>query len=267
MQVLVENLSFSYFNIDILHNINLQINEGEIILLVGENGAGKSTLLRLLSGNYTALKYDKFSVLGTRSPHDQYKGVAFLGNTWKRSISFTGHVPFMIDMAAGEMMKKWQEENIERRNELVNVLEIDLNWRMNKVSDGQRKRVQIMLALMKPFKFLIIDEFTNDLDVVVRDKFFNYLKKERDERNCSIIYATHIFDNIDHFATHVVFISNGVTHGKQLLNDFNVEHNLFHSVKNKILANKTYFNNQKLDQKLLGPQGGWSSGRSNFFFK
>jgi CCR4-NOT complex subunit CAF16 len=267
MQVLVENLSFSYFNIDILHNINLQINEGEIILLVGENGAGKTTLLRLLSGNYTALKYDKFSVLGTRSPHDQYKGVAFLGNIWKRSVSFAGHVPFMIDMAAGEMMKKWQEENIERRNELVEVLEIDLNWRMNKVSDGQRKRVQIMLGLMKPFKFLIIDEFTNDLDVVVRDKFFNYLKKERDERNCCIIYATHIFDNIDNFATHVVFISNGITHDKQLLKDFNVEQNLFHSVKNKILANKTYINDQKLDKKLLGPQGGWSSGRSNFFFK
>jgi len=42
--------------------------------------------------------------------------------------------------------------------------------------------------------------------------------------------------------------------------------NLFHSVKNKILANKTYINDQKLDKKLLGPQGGWSSGRSHFFF-
>ena len=156
-----------------------------------------------------------------------------------------------------------QEENLERRDELVKVLEIDLNWRMNKVSDGQRKRVQIMLGLLKPFKFLIIDEFTNELDVVIRDNFFIYLKKECLERNCSIIYATHIFDNLENFATDVVFISNGVTENIKSLKDFNNTGSLFHSVKNKILENKNIKKDNTIDKTLFGPQGGWSSGRGN----
>ena len=74
------------------------------------------------------------------------------------------------------MAKKY--ENIDRRDELVKILDIDLDWKMHQVSDGQRKRVQIMLGLLKPFKFLIIDEFLNELDVVIRDRFFKYLTKE-----------------------------------------------------------------------------------------
>lgn len=263
MKVLIKNLKFDYFNINILKNVNLEIGNKQIVLLVGENGAGKSTLLRLLSGNYTARVYDEFNVMGTRSPLNQFKGVAYLGNTWTRNVSFAGVVPYVIDMAAGEMMKKVQEENLERRDELVKVLEIDLNWRMNKVSDGQRKRVQIMLGLLKPFKFLIIDEFTNELDVVIRDNFFIYLKKECLERNCSIIYATHIFDNLENFATDVVFISNGVTENIKSLKDFNNTGSLFHSVKNKILENKNIKKDNTVDKTLFGPQGGWSSGRGN----
>lgn len=261
MKTKVKNLNFKYFNIEILENINLEIGDKEIVLLVGENGAGKTTLLRLLSGKYTARDYEEFNVMGTRSPLDQFKGVAFLGNNWTRNVAFAGNVAYTIDLAAGEMMKQWQEENLERRDELVRVLDIDLNWRMNKVSDGQRKRVNIMLGLLRPFKFLIMDEFTNELDVVVRDNFFKYLKKECNERNCSIIYATHIFDNIDSFATHVIFMSNGTNEMKKSLKEFNTENSLFHSVKRKILENKSNIKVQKLNKNLLGPQGGWSSGR------
>ena len=101
----------------------------------------------------------------------------------------------MADIRAGDMMKKWQNENIDRRDELVKILDIDLDWKMHQVSDGQRKRVQIMLGLLKPFKFLIIDEFLNELDVVIRDRFFKYLTKECKMRNGAIIYATHVFDD------------------------------------------------------------------------
>ena len=59
----------------------------------------------------------------------------------------------MADIRAGDMMKVWQNDNIERRDELVRVLDINLDWKMHKVSDGQRKRVQIMLALLKPLNY------------------------------------------------------------------------------------------------------------------
>ena len=261
----IKNLNFKYFNIDILKEITFDVFEKEIILLVGENGAGKTSLLRLVSGKNTAFDYDKFDIMGTNSPNDQFGGIAYLGNNWTKSVSFAGHVPYMIDMEAGELMKKWQQENKERRDELAQVLEIDLSWNMNKISDGQRKRVQIMLGLMKPFKLLLIDEFTNDLDVVVRDNFFNYLKKESEERNCSIIYATHIFDNIDNFATHVLFMSNGKNQEKVTIDKFNTEKSLFYSVKKKILENKKDYQENKINKELFGPQGGWSSGRGHLF--
>lgn len=181
---------------------------------------------------------DKFDVLGTSSPHDQFRGLAYLGNRWERNISFCGVSPYMADIRAGDMMKKWQEENIVRRNELVQVLEINLDWKMHQVSDGQRKRVQIMLALLKPFKLVLIDEFLNELDVVIRDKFFKYLNKECQERRASIIYATHIFDNIEKRADSVIYMTNGHCSNKELINDFIKSDSLFESVKDKILEDK-----------------------------
>ena len=123
--VTVKNLFFDYFDNEILHNVNLSIKENEIVLLIGANGAGKSTLLRVLSGFHLPKKCEDFKVLGTHSPQDQFKGLAYLGNKWQRNISFCGVSPYMADIRAGDMMKIWQNENIERRDELVKVLDIN----------------------------------------------------------------------------------------------------------------------------------------------
>jgi len=56
------------------------------------------------------------------------------------------------------------------------VLDVDLEWRMHKVSDGQRRRVQICMGLLRPFKVLLLDEITVDLDVVGRGGFDELLK-------------------------------------------------------------------------------------------
>ena len=58
------------------------------------------------------------------------------------------------------MMKSLQDEYPARRKELYDVLEINPLWRMHQVSDGQRRRVQIMLGLLRPFKVLLLDEIT-----------------------------------------------------------------------------------------------------------
>ena len=86
--VSLEELEFDYFDNKILKKVNLTISENEKVLLVGANGAGKSTLLRVLAGFHLPKNYEKFDVLGTRSPQDQFKGLAYLGNKWQRNISF-----------------------------------------------------------------------------------------------------------------------------------------------------------------------------------
>ena len=261
----VKNLYFEYFGNKILQDININIDEGDIILLIGANGAGKSTILRILSGLHLARQYNEFKVLGNSSPHDQFRGLAYLGNRWERNISFCGVSPYSADIRAGDMMKKWQDDNIQRRDELVKVLDINLDWKMHKVSDGQRKRVQIMLALLKPFKLLIIDEFLNELDVVVRDRFYKYLTKECKLRNGAIIYATHIFDNLDKWANKVIYISKGSCREKISMDEFNKSDNLFESVKNEI--SKDYDDNcddtLSIDPLKFGPQFGYGSGRSS----
>ena len=266
----IEDLNFNYFNKEILFNINLQIKENEKILLIGSNGAGKSTLIRLLAGVHNTFNYKKLDVMGKNSPMDQFNGLAYLGNRWVRNISFMGQTVYTGDIKVKNMMKKLQEEHIDRRDELVKILDIDLEWRMHQVSDGQRKRVQIMLGLLKPFKLLLIDEFTSELDILVRDRFFEYLDKECKKRNGSILYATHILDNIDKWASHVIYISNGICEKKKKIKEFKNNNTLYDSVKMKFIndenlkKNSTQNNN---DNKLYGPQGGWSSGRSQNVLK
>lgn len=267
MKDLVEitDLSFDYFNKKILFDINLNIKENEKILLIGSNGAGKSTLIRLLAGVHNTFNYKKLNVLGTNSPMDQFNGLSYLGNRWVRNISFIGRSVYTADIKVRNMMKKVQQENIERRDELIKILDIDLDWKMHQVSDGQRKKVQIMLGLLKPFKLLLIDEFTAELDILVRDRFFEYLDKECKKRNASILYATHILDNIDNWATHVIYISNGRCENKVSIEKFKNGDSLYNSIKLKFLSDKNLKNDSivKLnDTSVLGPQGGWSSGRS-----
>jgi CCR4-NOT complex subunit CAF16 len=206
----IRNLTFAYETggRKNINGLNCVIPPNAKVILVGANGAGKSTLLRILTGViYLGLEHDEFDINGNATPHDQANGVAYLGGVWKRRrTGFEGIEPFSMDIAARDMMKKWQAENLERRDELVRVLGINLDWRMHECSDGQRKKVRIMLKLLRPFRLCVIDEFAADLDIFSRKRFFDYLTRECAARGASVVYATHIFDQADVWATHVAFM-------------------------------------------------------------
>ena len=92
------------------------------------------------------------------------------------------------------------------REELIELLGIDPKWRMHQVSDGQRRRVQLFLGLMRPFDILLLDEVTTALDVVVRQDLLLWLQKETETRGATIVYATHIFDGLDEWPTHIHYL-------------------------------------------------------------
>ncbi|KAJ1381253.1 hypothetical protein B484DRAFT_311539, partial [Ochromonadaceae sp. CCMP2298] len=100
--------------------LNCVIQPNSKIVLVGANGAGKSTFLRILTGQiFMNLESDEFDINGTERPNDQHNGVAYLGGQWKRRrTGFDGICPYTMDISAREMMAKWQEENLARRDEL-----------------------------------------------------------------------------------------------------------------------------------------------------
>jgi len=142
--------------------------------------------------------------------------MGYLDCDWgMRSASFTPSVPLMADIPVHGMMQRLQAQYPERRNELVEMLGIDINWRMNQLSDGQRRRVQILLGLIRPFKILLLDEVTTSLDVCVRQDLLRWLTRESETRNATIIYATHIFDGLDDWATHLHYLNDSGSIGWQ----------------------------------------------------
>jgi len=189
-----------------LANITIELPWNSRTILVGSNGAGKSTLLKLLAGK-------TLSTMGTISigGHDPFRGgsdasniTTYLGTEWASNPIVRRDIPVtvLIDSMGGEHFK-------ERRDELIKLLDIDLKWRMHQVSDGERRRVQLVMGLLKPWKVLLLDEVTVDLDVLVRSRLLSFLKKETETRECSIIYATHIFDGLGKWPTNVIHIQSG----------------------------------------------------------
>lgn len=80
---------------------------------------------------------------------------------------------------------------------------------MSAVSDGERRRVQLAMGLVRPWTVLLLDEITVDLDVLSRAEFLGWLKQETETRDCTIVYATHILDNLAGWPTHLVHMHLG----------------------------------------------------------
>lgn len=213
LPVNINNLYFSYPGRDLaITGLNMQLVPGARCILIGANGAGKSTLLRLLSGRHLVKPDDALKVFDRYPFHDTKLNLerAYLDMDWgMRSVAFAGYgCPLQADIAVKDMMKTLQDQFPERRDLLIKLLRIDPEWKMHQVSDGQRRRVQIFIGLLRPFKILLLDEVTISLDVVVRQDLLRYLKHESETRGCTIIYATHIYDGLDGWPTHVHYLKN-----------------------------------------------------------
>ena len=124
-------------------------------------------------------------------------------------MAFTGHgCALQADIGVSEMMREVQVAYTARRDMLVRLLGIDLTWRMHQLSDGQRRRVQIMLQLLRPVQLLLLDEITTDLDLITRQDFLAYIKSESETNGLTVVYATHIFDGLDDWATHIGYVAD-----------------------------------------------------------
>jgi len=86
------------------------------------------------------------------------------------------------------------------------------HWVINHVSDGMRRRTQILLGLAIKKKVYLLDEATTDMDVVSRERLLETLKEES-LQGATILYATHIFDNLDDWASHILRLRQGVVAG------------------------------------------------------
>ena len=183
-----------------LDGFSFSVEEGRRVLLVGRNGAGKSTLLHLLAGRHMVPE-DKVRVLGRPAFHDTslVEDVTFLGGPFR----------FDVDIPVADILERTPEVDPSRRERLLDVLGVDPGWHMHRISDGQRRRVQILLGLIRPSRVLLLDEVTTDLDLIARLDLLELLRQESLSRGATIVYATHIFDALEDWGTDVAFIEGG----------------------------------------------------------
>lgn len=203
-EIVVQGLSYKFPDGSIgLHNINLELPAGSRTLLIGANGAGKTTLLRLLSGKRLAPSAT-IRIGGVDPFSAGLEGVTYLGLEWVLNpiVRTDIAVPILLDSVGGKHYP-------ERRDELVRILDIDLRWRMHAVSDGERRRVQLAMGLIRPWDVLLLDEITVDLDLLSRSNFLYWLRSETERRGATIVYATHILDNLVGWPTHLAHMHMG----------------------------------------------------------
>lgn len=198
----VTGLNYDFGGPPILKDINLVLDRGTRTLLVGSNGAGKSTLLKIVAGKN--LTKTKILALGKDVFNEGDTGITYLGTEWANNPVVRGDVP------VSRLLKTLGALRHEARcAQLLEILDVDPDWHMHQISDGQRRRVQLILGLLEPWDLLLLDEVTVDLDVLVRGDLLSFLKDETETRGATILYATHIFDGLGEWPTHIAHIADG----------------------------------------------------------
>jgi CCR4-NOT complex subunit CAF16 len=200
--ILVRDLTFAYPGTTepVFQRFSLAVPAGARCLLLGANGVGKSTLLRLVAGRHM-IAPETVRVLGRAAFHDtDLSGlVAFLG----------GPFPFSADISVAEILRGRPGVDPARRAEVLQILEVDPAWRMHRVSDGQRRRVQLLLDLERSVQVILLDEVTAELDVLARADLLRFLRRESEQRGVTIVYASHVLEGLAAWGTHLAFLSPG----------------------------------------------------------
>ncbi|WP_419766361.1 MAG: ABC transporter ATP-binding protein [Arcobacter sp.] len=188
MIIEASNISHDYACDIALRDINLQINKGEFICLIGESGSGKTTLLSILS---TLLKPKKGNL---KFEDTNYTDIKNIDEFRQKNIGFIFQFHYLINyLTLFENIKLANEKaSKDEINELLELLDIkDLAKKFpNEISGGERQRVAIARALINTPKVLFADEPTGNLDSKNAKIVFDLFRKLSSE-GMTIVVATH----------------------------------------------------------------------------
>ncbi len=188
-----------------IKDVSLNIHKGEIYGFIGPNGSGKSTTIRTIMG------------LINKTDGDIYiNGVKLDGESIEIK-KIIGYLPSEINLYDDMTVKQaldyhelfYNKDLKKRRNELVKLLKIDENKRIEDLSLGNLKKVGIVLALMHEPEILILDEPTSGLDPIMQSIFHEILIKEK-EKGTTILYSSHVLSEVSSICDTIGFIKDGV---------------------------------------------------------
>ena len=201
----LKNINKSYKGIKVLNNINLEINSGKTIGIIGANGSGKSVLFKTICGFIapdTGDVYIRGLKLGDKIDFPEDVGI-FINEPGYMSL-FTG---FMNLKFLADINKKIDINKI--RSIMIKVgLDPDNDVKVKDYSLGMKQKLGIAQAIMEEQDILILDEPFNALDYKTYDDIKSIIKSLQDEGK-TILLTSHNFNDIDQLCDDIYIINNG----------------------------------------------------------
>ena len=185
-------------------DVNFDVEEGEIFGFIGPNGAGKSTtirtLLSLISANEGSVK-----IFG--------KDIKQNGPEIRQDIGYLPSEVFYYDnMKVIDLLNYsasfYKKDCSNRIKYLAEIMDLDLNKKIDSLSYGNKKKVGIVQGLLHEPKLIILDEPTSGLDPLMQQKFFNLLEEEN-KKGVTILFSSHILTEVQRLCDKVAIIKEG----------------------------------------------------------
>ncbi len=185
-------------------DVSFEVNEGEVFGFIGPNGAGKSTTIRLLLSLIHPTK-------GTATIFG--KDCFRYGPELRQDIGYLPSEVFYYDrMKVIDLLRYsasfYNRDSTQRMHELADLMELELNRRIEDLSYGNRKKVGIVQGLLHRPKLVLLDEPTAGLDPLMQRKFFQLIRDEN-ARGVTVFFSSHILGEVQRMCNRVAIIKDG----------------------------------------------------------
>lgn len=197
----IEGLYKSYNKLLALNNLNLSLEGGQIVGLLGPNGSGKTTLIKILND---LLKADRGNILidGKNPSIETKEVVAYLPD--RNSLPDYMKIKDLINMQADF----FKDFDAHKANSMIEDLGINTNIRFKSLSKGMGEKVQLALVMSRKAKVYLLDEPIGGVDPAARDYILRTIISNYNPESVVII-STHLISEIESVLDDVIFIKNG----------------------------------------------------------
>jgi multiple sugar transport system ATP-binding protein len=205
----ISNLKKNYGSVEVLHDINIDMDEAEFLVLLGPSGCGKSTLLNCIAGletiNDGAIKIGGKDMTQT-PPGDRDIAMVFQSYALYPTMSVGENITFGLKVRG--TAKAEQKKQLQRVAEILQLDQL-LDRKPSALSGGQRQRVAMGRALVRDPQLYLFDEPLSNLDAKLRVEMRAEIKSLHQRVNASIVYVTHDQIEAMTLATRICILKDG----------------------------------------------------------
>lgn len=212
----INDLTKRYGAFAALRGLTLQLDEGQVVGLLGENGCGKTTLLKILAG--LSRPYEGEVLVAGAAPGPRSKAVT----------SFLPDESFLADnlliaAAAQQYADFFADFNREKFDDLLAFFRLDPTMKLAKLSKGMREKAQIALAMSRDAKVYLLDEPISGVDPAARDVILRAIVRNL-EPDSLVLISTHLISDVEPVLDRVVMMRHGQVLLEGLVDDLREQH-------------------------------------------